>query len=115
MSNDNVVSLAPPPSLLRLHGRKVWVGLDAVGRGRAEPRLGGRGLQTVVLSKVHVKPHLAIGYVSTRHRVSFLVGRNTLASPLAITSGLSSRRRAPGSVGLRPPSPGARHRLSHLD
>ena len=36
-------------------------GLNAVGRGRAEPRLGGRGLQTVALSKVHVKPHLVIG------------------------------------------------------
>ena len=74
-------------------------GLNAVGRGRAEPRLGGRGLQTVALSKVHVKPHLVIGYVSARHRVPFLGGRNTLASPLAVTSGLSSRRRAPGSVG----------------
>ena len=105
---------APPPTLLRLHRRNRGGGLNALGRGRAEPRLGGRGLQTVALSKVHVKPHLVIGYVSARHRVPFLGGRNTLASPLALTSGLSSRRRAPGSVGLRPPSPGARHRLLTL-
>ena len=65
---------SPTPAFLRLGGRELWVRLDAVAGGGAEAGLGGRGLHTASLSKVHVKPHSVIGDVSPRHGFRSLVG-----------------------------------------
>ena len=58
-----------PAALPLPDGRRTRIALDPVRGGGAEPRLGGRRLGAVVLSKVHVKPRLVIGDVSARHRI----------------------------------------------
>ena len=58
---------AAAPNLL-LAGRKSRIRLDTVGRRGAEAGLGRRRLRRVLLSNLHVKPHLVIGNVTAWHR-----------------------------------------------
>ena len=58
---------ASAPNLLP-GGRQSPIRLDAVGRGGTEAGLGRSRLRRVLLSKLHVKPHLVIGNVTAWHR-----------------------------------------------
>lgn len=97
----------PPFTRLRLLRWEPRVLCDAIARGTADIRLRGGHLDRVGLSELHEKPHLLIGYVSTRHKGG---------SPFQKTPSLPARpqtqtpiRGARGggtvpTVGLRPPS-----------
>ena len=102
---------------LREITERMWVRIAAEPGARLTLLdLRGGCPRAIVLSKVHVKPHLVIGYVSAWHRVPSRKRRTTLASDRRdLPAGPSAPRRAPDSLGLRPPSPGARHELSHPD
>ena len=58
-----------PAASLLFGGRQPRIVFDPVGRRGAESRLRGGCPGAVVLTKVHVEPHLVIGNVSAWHRV----------------------------------------------
>ena len=68
---------APAAAAFFIGGGKSRIGFDPVGGGGAETRLRGGHLQTIFLSKWHVKPHLVIGDVSAWHRCPSLKRRRT--------------------------------------
>jgi hypothetical protein len=49
-------------------GREAHRFVDAVGCRPANRRLGGGDLDGIVLSVLHKKPRLMIGYMATRHK-----------------------------------------------
>jgi len=55
---------AAPAARCRLLRRQPWVFLNAIGRGRADGCLCRANGDTVGLAKLHVEPHLVIGYVA---------------------------------------------------
>ncbi len=54
----------------RFLGRQPGVGLDAVGAGGADRRLGGGHRRLVVGTQTHVVPHVVVGQMSARHGCS---------------------------------------------
>jgi alkylation response protein AidB-like acyl-CoA dehydrogenase len=58
----------PPLSARRLLRREPGILHDPIGGCPAHSRLRGGGLDGVVLSQLHEKPRLMIGYMATRHK-----------------------------------------------
>ena len=108
---------------LYLQRRRSGIGLEAIGRGAAERRLGRRHRRRVGLSELHVEPHLVIGDMAAGQRRDPSRGEDPSVSgrsrsPDATPSGsirrIFPRARASGratpSLRLEPSD-----RLSHLD
>jgi hypothetical protein len=74
-----------PLSRLRRLRRKARILCNPIAGGTADVRLGGGNLNGVVLSELHEKPHLLIGYVAARHKGVSLTENHQSNGPTAIT------------------------------
>lgn len=82
---DMFQRIRPPLARLRLLRRKARVLRDPVAGGPADVRLGGGHLDGMVLSELHEKSRLLIGYLATRHKGG---------SPFQKTASVSGRPRS---------------------
>ena len=107
---------------LLLLRRQPRIAFDPIAGGGAEPGLRRSDGRTMVLTGLHVQPHLAVGDVSARQALILLVTKNQmlrLTTPNARTRqsplGKTRRRGRLTTVGLRPPFVSQPRRHSHPD
>jgi hypothetical protein len=85
------VGTAPSTRLLPL-GRQPPIALDPIGRSGAEPGLRRSDGRDMVLTGLHIQPHLAVGDVSARQAMILLVMKNQM---LRLTTPNARTRRPP--------------------
>src|ERR1700675_4307697 len=84
----------PPPRDFAL-GWKPRIGFQSVSGCRAEPRLDRGDRLRLILSELHVEPHLVVGDVAAGHESVLNRVRTKLATRPAATSQTTSLQKAP--------------------